>query len=334
MLRQQSAFFVLQTGGVGVMRHMLGFVAIITIAAGCRDSVAPKVGGAPVEVVFSDASGRASVVKTGFAPIPVPDLDTTELFAPLADGMVTFSRARFSIFRFSTPGLTPLEERVEPAAILTPGAVSRDGRRLAYASALDSDVFLHVVDMVTGERDSLNVVTRTDLPAAPQIIYNVPIWSPSGDSVAFLLPNVLGMQILIYERASRRLEVKVMAVPTSTYFRLLEGRPHWSSSGTIRFLTQRTELEPYRLLDTLAVLRVDPRLSMPRTEVESRAVPPDSMSMDAVWSYSFNADGSATAFGMTSETRSAIMVMRKEKGTLETLLYSPSVRPMSIVVLP
>lgn len=316
------------------MRRLFGFITIVAGTVACSDSTAPKQSAPRVEVVFSDAAGKAHLLTTGGSPTAVPALDTTELFAPLADGMVTFSRSRFSIFHFATLALTPLEERVERGVMVTPGAVSKDGRRLAYASAVNSDVFLHTVDLTTGVRDSLNVALRTDLPAATQIIYNVPVWSPSGDSVAFLLPNVLGMQLLIYERASKRLEVKVMQVQTSTYFKLLEGRPHWSADGTIRFLTQRTELEPYRLLDTLAVVRVYPRESLPHSEVEARAVPPDSLSMDAVFSYSFSADGRSVAFGMSSEGRVAIMAMHRGLPDLQTLLYSETIRPLSIVLVP
>ena len=319
---------------MSLMRRVSSLAAMMVIAMACSDSNAPKRGGQAVDVVYTDASGRAKLVHTGSDPVPVPALDTTELFAPITDGMVTFSRSRFSIFRFSTPGLSPIEDRLERGVMVTPGAVSKDGRRLAYASAINSDVFVHTMDLTTGQRDSLNVALRTDLPAAPQIIYSVPVWSPSGDSVAFLLPNVLGMQLFIYERASQRVEVKVMQVPTSTYFRVLEGRPHWASDGTIRFLTQRTELEPYRLLDTLAVLRVYAREPMPHSDVEARATPPDTLSMDDVWSYSFSADGKSVAFGMASGTRSAIMVMHRGLPTLETLVYSEGARPMSVVLVP
>ncbi len=80
----------------------------------------------------------------------IPALDTTRLFAALTDAIVTSSRSRFSIFRFGDPELRLIGDRIEPGGLITLGAVSRDGRQLAYASALNPDVFPYTVDLSTG----------------------------------------------------------------------------------------------------------------------------------------------------------------------------------------
>ena len=316
------------------MRHVIGMFGMVLAAVACADGTAPVRAGAPVTVLYDDSAGRSAVVRTGQSPQLLPTLDTTSFFAAMDDGVVTFSRSRFSIYRFDDNELRPLEDRIEPSAALTPGAVSRDGRRLTYASARNLDRFLHTVDLTNGTRDSVNISNRDDLGAADQVVLSVPIWSPSGDSVAYLLQNVLGMQVIIFERTSHRVEQKVLAIPSSTYFQVQQGRPYWSADGTIRILARRSEVEPYRVLDTLVVLKIFVREPLPHTEVVSRAVAPKDMPMGALWSYSFSADGKAVAFGMSANGKAAIMVMRQGKQELETLLYGPGLRPRNILLIP
>ena len=334
IIKTREALFPALMGASSRMRNAIRTSALLIAAAGCSDTTAPRLKAAAVEVIYSDSAFRAAVVRTGHAPAPVPALDNTELFAPLSDGMVTYNGSGFSVFHFATPELTPFEDRVERGAFVSSGAVSRNGRRLAYASGLDFERFLHTVDLTTGIRDSVDVTAYVEPTIADQMLFSVPVWSPSGDSVAFLLPNVIGIQIMIHELGSQRVEVKPMSVATSTFFRVLGGRPHWSTDGTIRMLTRRTEVEPNRLLDTLVVLRVFPREAMPHAEVVSRAVAPDSMTMGSVWSYSFSADGRTGALGMSSAGRAAIMVMQEGVPTLETLLYGTGLKPRDIILIP
>ena len=316
------------------MRHLIGFAAVFTVTVACSDGTGPSRASAPITVLFNDSSGHSSVVRSGESPTVVPALDTTVFFAPMSGGVVTFSRSRFSIYRFSEAQLTPLESRVEGSGLVTPGAVSRDGRRLAYAAAVGFDRYLHTVDLTTGVRDSVNTAGRDDLGAGDQIALSVPIWSPSGDSVAFLLPNILGMQIIIYERTSKRLQQKVLAIPSASYFQMQQGRPHWASDGTIRILARRSEVEPYRVLDTLVVLKIFAREAMPHVDIVSRAVAPSDMTMGAIWSYSFSADSKSVAFGMSSGGKASIMVMRQGQIQLEKLVSGAGERPRDMVVIP
>lgn len=315
------------------MRKSLPILVAVLAGAACSDGTGPRAVGAPATVIFSDSLGRVSVVRSGGAPTAISSLDTTILFATTKGGVLGLKFGRLYRFQLSDPTPRPFEAFGDLWALMTRGAVSPDGRRLAYGSQTDAGVFIHALELANGDHDSVNVSAREDILAAPQIIYSYPIWSPSGDSVAFLLPNVLGMQILLYERSTQRVEVKVMAVPTSTYFHVLDGWPRWTTDGTIRFLTRRMEVDPWRLLDTLVVLQVHPRDAFPYSEVVSRAASPDSMPMSDPWSYSFSADGKTVAFGMSTNGRAAIMVMRQGRRVLEPLLYRAG-GPRSLVLVP
>lgn len=322
------------------MRHAIGVAGLLALVAACSDGVGPTPRGAKVTVLYTDSSGHSGVVRTGSPSTPIPTLDALQFFAPLTQGVVTFNGAKLSIFRFADPELRPIDDRSESGAMFTPGAVSRDGRRLAFASATGSatgsSVFLHTVDLENGARDSINLSTQQEMIAtiAPQVILSVPIWSPSGDSVAFLLPNVLGMQMMLYERPSKRLEKKIIQISSSTYFQVQQGRPHWHNDGTIRLLTRRMENEPFHVLDTLVVLKIFARETMPHFERVSHAIAPDSMSMGSIWSYSFSGDGKSVAFGMSTEGRAAIMVMHERVPMLETLHFGTGVRPRNVLLIP
>ena len=306
------------------------FAALLGIAA-CKDGTGPRVLAGPVTVVFTDSTGHASVMRSDSAPVSISSLDMTELFASSTDAVLGYKLGRLSIFRFSDPVPRPFEDRQESAALITRGALSADGKRLAYATGINSDIFLHTVDITTGARDSINVANK-GLDAAPQIIFSVPIWSPNSENVAFLLPNFLGMQILLYERSTRRLEVKPIAIPSSTFFEVLDGRPQWSSNGTIRFLARRKE--DGIMLDTLVVLQIDPKQPLPQSAIAYKAVPPDSLAITGAWSYSFSRDGKTAAFGMSTGGRAATMVMRQGRSVLETLLYADGAAPADLVLIP
>lgn len=314
------------------MRLTTGFFAAMLGVAACSDGTAPDLASGPVTVVYTDASGNASVVRSGGDPEAINVLDATTLFASSSGAVVGYKDGRISVFRFTDPVARSFEERQESAGLITRGAVSPNGRRLAYATALNTDVFLHTVDMTSGARDSVNVAHKDELLAGPQIIFSVPVWSPGGDTVAFLLPNSIGMQILLYEHSTRRLEQKVMTVPVSTFYEPLYGHPRWTPDGTIRFLVRRKDLGV--LHDTLAVVRVYPREVFPHSELMYSAVSPDSLSMMDAFSYSFSADGKTLAFGMATGSKTAIMVMRQGRPTLETLLYEDGPAPTELLLVP
>ena len=313
------------------MRVARAWLVVLFGVAACGDGNGPNVASEAVTVVYTDASGHASVVRSGSAPEPLSALDTASLFASTTGGVFRFKNGRISVFRFADPVLRSFEDRQESAALITRGAVSRDGHLLAYATQLNADVYLHVVDIASGARDSINVSNK-GIEAAPQIIFSVPVWSPDADSVAFLLPNDLGMQLFLYERASRRLEVKVLKVPTTTYFEPLQGFPSWASDGAIRFLTRRKEGTV--MLDTLVVLRVNPREGFPQAVVAYRAVPPDSLPMSDAWASSFTPDGRSVAFVMATGAKTAVMVMRQGKAQFETLAYGTGVAPADLLLVP
>jgi hypothetical protein len=320
------------------MRNALFCLTAVVCTSACSDGTGPRTPRAAT-VLYTDSSGHVSMVRSGEASVAVSSMDTTQLFASAPGGVIGLKFGK--LYRFTL--LDPVPRRVEAIenlwALMTRGAVSPDGKRIAYASAvtystgIDPVISVHTIELETGEHDSTNVSTRTDVAAGPQIIYSYPVWSPSGDSVAFLLPNMLGMQLLIYERTSQRIEVKPMAVPTSTTYHVLDGWPRWTRDGNIRFLTRRMLVAPYRLLDTLVVLQVGAREEVPHYSIVSRAIAPDSLLMSDPWSYSFSADGRTVAFAMSTGGRAAIMVMRQGDRRLETLSYQTR-GPRSVILVP
>jgi hypothetical protein len=210
-------------------------------------------------------------------------------------------------------------------------ALSPDGARLAYPSAIGFDVYLFAVNLVTLRRDSIDVSGRADLVAGPQIEFSTPVYSPSGDSIVFILPNPVTVQMVIYEVPTRRLEQHVLLVPVSTQYALLRGWPRWADDGSLRLLAR--ERTRTGLGDSLFVVKVFPRQRDRSAEIAYRAALPDSLRGAEVGSYSFDASGDIAVFTLrTAAGRRGIFALRAGQSTLETLLYDASVRPVTALV--
>lgn len=288
---------------------------------------------APVRVAYLDNLARLNVAESGSDP-ELTHVVGALPFASTHDGIVLRTSDGFAIYHPSTRQLDTLP--LPPSSPATAGAVSPDGSTMAYVSTAMtgtvSHVFIHLVGLRSGARDSVDVANRAEIVAAPQVVYSTPVFSPSGDSVAFLLPNELGMQMLILEVPTMRVEVHPVPVSVTVYYIPLHGWPRWTADATIRFVAQRkSDGVP---MDTLVVLEVFPRrLDMPARAVYA-GVPPDSVAMADVNIFSFNADGSAVAFDLATPTRTGIFTLRQGERTLRPVVFQQDLTPRYPLVVP
>jgi hypothetical protein len=305
-------------------------VAALVLAA-CGESTGPGAP-APLAVAFLDAGGRLNTVRTGEDRVVtaiaggIPYASTRGAVALHGDGLRIYHVAEGTVDTLPVANF----------GYRTAGAISPDGSRLAYATragtATGSEVYLVMVHLASGAADSVRVSGRQEVLAAEQIEFSTPIYSPSGDSIAFLLPNQIGMQLFLYEVPTGRMEVQLLRVQVSTFFQPLGGWPRWTPQATIRFLT-RLRIEG-ALTDTLVVLEVSPR----DPEAFARAVylgaPPDGLPLANPGVYSFDAEGRAVAFATSVDGQTGIFALRQGQPTFETLVQEPGLFPRYPILIP
>jgi len=299
---------------------------LLLAGAACDRSTGPA-SRAPLSLVFLDATARLNVMRGGSAPVPteltgiVPLAATAgkvAFFAPpqsrLVDGQVVVDSGGLRLYSLADGHVDTLPVPNGGAGL---GAISPDGQVLAYVRGGRS-VHLVTVRLADNSRDSVDLSARADLPAAATAIEATPIYSPSGDSVAFLLPNLLGVQLLIYEVRSGRIEIHALPVAVTTRFDpTLRGWPRWTSDASIRFLVRRRT--PQGSSDTLTVLRVFPRQIRRPAEVAFEGRPAGGASLVTAGSYSFDATGTAVAFRVAAGGRVGISVLRQGSSEFEEL---------------
>jgi hypothetical protein len=305
------------------------WIGLAACAVGCDGSTKPQT--APdLAVVFVDGEGRLNTVRTGEAP-ELTTLRDVHPLAPIRGAMAYYAAEELRLFH--------LDGRVEALPVPAtnrgvPAAISADGTTLAfvYPGALNK-LFLYTVELATGARDSLNLADRPDAVAAVQALGRTPVFSPSGDSVAFLLPNLIGMQLLIYEVRTKRLEVFPIPVPVTTFIEMLDaGWPRWTPDQSIRFLGRHHVNGDDT--DTLMVIRVFPRSRERWAEVAFLAVLPDSLSLQRATDYSFSADGETVVFSVTADGRPGIFYARRGDGEARPLVYERQLLPMRPLLIP
>ena len=317
---------------VSAAGHALRIGTLALLAGACGDGTGPGTP-PPIAVAFLDAQGFLNVVRSG-----EPRVATT------VGGAIPYASTRGAVALHGT-GALRLYHVADGAVDTLPvprfgyrtaGAISPDGLRLAYATrvstATTSDVYLVIVDLGSGAADSVRVTGREEVPAAAQIEFSTPIYSASGDSIAFLLPNAIGMQLFLYEVPTGRMEQLLLRVQTSTYFQPLAGWPRWTSAGQIRFLTRLRILG--ELTDTLVVLEVSPRDPESFAHVAYQGEPPAGVDLDDPGAYSFDAGGRAVAFAVTTNEGPGLFVLREGQRTFETLLLEPGLTPRYPIVVP
>lgn len=311
-------------------------MCVCAVIVACSDSTGPRVDRSPLDVVFLDAGARLNTLRSGEPPA-MTGLQNALPFASTNRAVLVLRDSGSGPNKVRRLNLFHLDGRIDSLAIPLPplttaGAISPDGSLLSFASAVAAKVFLHTVHLATLARDSLEVTGRQDALAAPDIIFSTPVFSPSGDSVAFLLPNSIGVQVLLYEVSSKRIEVFPVPVPVTTFARLLPGWPRWTRAEGIRFLARR--FSGNTGTDTLVVMSVNPRQRKSHAQILYRASTPDSLPIQDAAIYSFDALGGSVAFGMQSNGRSGVFAIRQGSGIVEPLLYDRAVSPSLPLIVP
>ncbi len=304
-------------------------ILVCSVFLACSDSSGPEAESDPIlNVAFVDDDAQLTVVRTGRGPV-----------ATAVHNVIPFAAASGAVAYFTAGGLKlyHLDGRVDSLPVpfsgaQTSGAISPDGSQLAYVNrGTRGQVFLHVIHIVTGQRDSIDTANRLDEPAASQIIFSTPVFSPTGDRIAFLLPNSLTVQLFLYEISTRRIEVFPVRVSVTLFAKVVAGWPRWTPDGSIRFLAWR--LENGSLGDTLAVMRIFPESRDRQSEVIFAATP-ESLDIEGVGPYSFNARGDAVAFAMQSGGHVGIFSMSARSPHIRTLLFEPSTSPRYPLLIP
>ncbi|MFN2397698.1 MAG: hypothetical protein ABR543_03485 [Gemmatimonadaceae bacterium] len=341
--KQRATRYMLRRsfGGVSVTQRLASTVSLCLCAVviACSDSSGPRADSSELDVVFLDGGARLNTLHSGDPPA-ITGLKNALPFASTNRAVLLLTESGSGPSKVRRLNLFHLDGRLDSLAIPIPhittaGAISPDGSRLAFASAVFGTidkVFLHTVHLSTMARDSLDVSDRDDAPAAPFIIFSTPVFSPSGDSVAFLLPNSIGVQVLLYEVSSKRIEVFPVPVPVTTFARLLPGWPRWTRAEGIRFLARR--FSGNNGTDTLVVMSVNPRQRQSHAQILYRASTPDSLPIQDAAIYSFDARGESVAFGMQSNGRTGVFAIREGTGIVEPLLYDRAVSPSLPLIVP
>jgi hypothetical protein len=295
----------------------------------CSDSTAPPESpAAAVRIAYLEVgSTTLQIVQEGMTPNPTSVQNATP-FAAIAGGLVLARQGGLSLYYLDGSSITV------PAFVgfgSPGGATSPDGYRLAYSHHTGSEIFLHLLDLETGAHDSIRVSGRQDVPAAVQIAGRRPVWSPSGDTIAFVLPNPIGVQLFLYEVETGRIEVFAVPVAVSTFARPLDGWPYWDPNGSLHFVAWQFDTDVPS--DTLLVMRVFPRDRDRRAEVV-HAAHTDSLPIEGGSSYSFSADGRTVALSVRAAGRSGIFLMHRGDRRLSPLVYGQSREPAQPLLIP
>jgi hypothetical protein len=331
------------------MRRWCGraaFLMVVIAMAACSDAVAPPPR-VSVRVAFLDDLARLNTVTAGERPevtpfenvLPFaatkgaiyfldPSVDNSaNASGPLSPGgLLRYEPATGQLDTFPLPYFQPT----------SPGAVSPDGSLLVYTSVYLDSVRIHRYFLKTGQHDSLNLSGTAQSPAADQVLAATPVFNARGDSVVFLLPNFLGMQMLVFEPLTLRYDLELLRVPVIGAFDLISGGwPRWTArDGAVRFLV-RLRSSALVSTDTVAVATIFPQTPERPAEIAFRAVMPDSVSLSSADFYSFSDDGNTASFrAVTTKGRIGLFALRDRRMTIETLLYQATISPRYPLVVP
>ncbi len=320
---------------MSVRRLLLAAVAAALTA--CSDNTGSRAE-ADVDVVF--ASGQQLyTVRSGSQPVAtalgeaIPFAATNRAFAlfPIVrSGPGQSAYGNLQLFHLQGT----LDSLGVPGEFLrSVGAISPDGASLVYVrSGADGHIYLKTVHLLTGLRDSSDMSLDRASPAAIQIAGNAPVFSPSGDSVAFLLPNPITVQLFIYEVRTKRVQVYPVPVPVTTFVQVLNGWPRWTRANGIRFLGRR--ITQTLLLDSVIVMSVDPRTPTRQAQQLYTVAIPDSLPIGILGLYSFDQTGDAVVFSMRTNGVQGLFLARSDSPKLRTILHSPFFVPDFPLLIP
>lgn len=311
------------------MRPALIIWSALLALAACDGTAPPPPADEAIRIAYVESGlPTLHIVEEGMTPSATTVQNATP-FAAIEGGLVLTRQGRLSLYYLDGSSITV------PASTgggVPGGAISPDGSRLAYAKLTSTGaVYLHFIEIADGTHDSLRVSGREDVPAAVQIAGRRPTWSASGDSLAFVMPNPIGVQLFLYEVASGRIEVFPVPVPVTTYVLPIEGWPYWHPDGSLHFVGWRKEDD--LPTDTLIVMRVFPRERARHFEVVF-AAHTDSLTLESATSYSFSPDGRTVALTLRADGRTGIFVMHQGQPLLVPVLYDASRTPSQSLLIP
>ena len=303
--------------------------------AGCADATGPAPAGAPLDLVYLDNLYRLTVLRVGGAPVTTGVANAVPFAA--AAGMVLIADSVGVLSRLGVGAAAPAGP-VQPTLVPRPatrqaGALSADGRVLTWVEATPAHVFLYWADVVTGARDSVDLLPTTEPTSLLGMLVTVPAISPDGRTTAFLLRRAFSMELLRFDRFTHRTSSVQLLVPVASRVEPLAGRPRWMPDGSLRFLA-RLRAPDGTLTDTLAVLAVDADEPNGGAIVHFTGSAPDSLGIERATDYSFSDDGDAVAFILGSRARDGIFLLRRGHATLEPLVYGDGVQPHYPVLVP
>lgn len=317
------------------LHRAVGLLALPLVLAACGSDGAtgPRGDRSAVRLAFVDNLFRLTLLRTGETPV------TTEV-----SGIVPFaaSEGRVAYWQDGVLRLYDVDAGTSTAtavAGLPPntrpaGALSLDGRRLAFVSgAMGAPVHIHVVDLVTGARDSTNLALNVEPATTSRILDAAPIFSPDGQRIGFLLPTMLAMHFFIAEPFNWRTEMHLLWVATATTVAYVPGSPRWLADGNVRFVARKRTLDAVPV-DTMMILSVHPNRGELGAIIEHEAPMPDTLSLHDPRGYSFTADGRTAALTVTSNGRDGVFLLREGGAAVEPLLFDAAQVPRYPIIVP
>ena len=311
----------------------LAAAVLVSLAACGRDGpTGPRRDASPLQLAFVDNLFRLTLLESGGTPQPTGV--TGIPFAAVHDRIAYWQLDTLYVYDVEAGVAHPTAVVGKPDNAATVGAFSPDGTRLAFTSgARNEPIWLHLVHIETGQRDSADIGRQVNPEIALRIVEAAPTFSPQGDRVGFLLPTLLAMHFLFVEPLNWRVELHLLWIATSTTVEPVTGRPRWLADGRLRFIARKRTLEALPV-DTLMILSVDPLRGQLGAALEQLATLPDSLSLDAARGYSFSADGRAAALMVTASGRDGVFLLRDGEESMEPLVFGEAQAPRFPLLVP
>jgi hypothetical protein len=317
-------------------RRTAAVLALAALAAlpACRaDGPTSPVEERAVQLAFVDNLFRLTLLESGGTPVTT-SVSGIVPFAATAGLLAYWQGDTLRLYDVPSGVSRPTAAVGAPATMALEGALSRDGRRVAFVSgAAGSQIFLHVVDLETGARDSADLVPRVEPTTTVRVLTAPPEFSPDGDRIGFLLPTLLAMHFFIVEPLNWRTEQHLLWIATSTTVQVIPGRPRWLTDGHVRFVARKRALDATPV-DTMMLLSFDPDRGELGALIEHQAAMPDTLSLDQPRNYSLTADGRAAALTVTANGRDGIFLLREGHDTVEPLVFGASQMPRYPIIVP